>query len=106
MHRWPDLPQAGEARSILLKYENAADRSWEKDDIDEQRLFLVARAKALSDYAAGPLPDQYRAQRADMLAAAIELWNQVLADGQDLDAVAAAKKRLPELKKLSDAEKK
>lgn len=106
LNRWPDLPHAEEAKTILLKYETAADRSWEKDDIDEQRLFLVARAKGLSDYATGPLADQYRAQRADMLAAAIELWNQVLADGQDPDAVAEANKRLPELKKLSDEEKK
>ncbi len=52
------------------------------------------------------MPDQYRAQRTDMIAAAIELRNHVLADGQDLDAVAAAKKRLPELNKLSDEEKK
>jgi len=103
--RWPDLPQAEEARTILQKYETAADRSWEKDDIAEQRLFLVARAKGLSDYASGPLADQYRAQRADMLAAAIGLWQQVLDDGQDPEAVAEAKKRLPELKKLSAGEK-
>ncbi len=100
--RWPELPQAEEAKQILLKYEAAPDRSWEKDDVAEQRLFLVARAKSLSDYATGTLPDQYRAQRADMLAAAIELWNQVLADGQDAAAVAEANKRLPELKKLAE----
>lgn len=103
--RWPDLPQAEEARTILQKYETAADRSWEKDDIAEQRLFLVARAKGLSDYAAGPIADQYRAQRGDMLAAAIGLWQQVLDDGQDAEAVAEARKRLPELKKLSEGEK-
>lgn len=105
LKRWPDLPQAEEAKTILLKYESGDDRSWEKDDIDEQRLFLVARAKALSDYATGPLPDQYRDQRADMVAAAIELWKLVVADGQDRDAVAEAEKRLPELKKLSEEEK-
>jgi predicted esterase len=103
--RWPDLSQAEEAKAILLKYEAAADTSWQKDDLAEQRLFLVARAKSLSDYATGPLADQYRAQRADMLAAAIELWNQVVADGQDADAVAEAKKRLPELTRLAEAER-
>lgn len=106
LNRWPDLPQAGEAKTILLKYEAAADRSWEKDDIDEQRLFLVARAKGLSDYAAGPLPDQYKAQRGDMLAAAIELWGQIISDGQDAAAAAEGKKRLPELKKLAEEENK
>jgi hypothetical protein len=103
--RWPDLPQADEARTILQKYESADDRSWEKDDIAEQRLFLVARARGLSDYATGPVADQYRAQRGDMLAAAIGLWQQVLDDGQDAEAVAEARKRLPELKKLSETEK-
>jgi dienelactone hydrolase len=103
--RWPDLPAAEKARAFLLKHEAGDDRSWEKDDINEQRVFLVARARALSDYATGPLAEQYRAQRADMLAAAIELWNQVLADGQDKNAVSEAEKRLPELKKRMVEEK-
>lgn len=106
LDRWPDLPEAKEAKAILLKYDAGDDRSWEKDDIAEQRLFLVARARGLSDYASGPLPDQYRPQRPSMLAAAIELWNMVLADGQDPAAVAEAKKRLPELKKQADEVKK
>jgi hypothetical protein len=37
-----------------------------------------------------------------MARAAINLWGQVILDGQDAKAVAEAKERLPELKKIVD----
>ena len=104
MTRWPDLPAAAEAKRILLDNDNRNDKPWEADDIDEQRKFLIARARALDAYASGDLPEQYQKQRSDMLKAAIDLWEQVIEDGQDTKAVVEAKRRLPVLKKLADAE--
>lgn len=96
--RWPDLKVADEAKRILLEYDARPDHPWEVDDIDEQRKFLIARARGLSAYATGDLPPQYAKQRKDMLQAAINLWTLVVEDGKDEKAVAEAKKRLPELK--------
>ena len=100
--RWPDLPQAAEAKRLLLRFEQGADRSWEEEDIAEQRRFLTVRVRALDAYATGPLPKQYEGQRAAMARAALDLWQIVLNDGQDAQAVADAKQRLPILQKLID----
>jgi hypothetical protein len=104
MQRWPDLPPAEEAKKILLDYEAKAEHPWEADDIAEQRKFLIARAKALSDYATGNLPEQYAKQRAAMLEAAINLWMMIVDDGLDAKAVADGQKRLPELKQRLEKE--
>ncbi len=98
--RWPDLPQADQAKRILLEHEQAADRPWEEDDIAEQRLFLIARARGLDAYATGPLPQQYENQRADMARAAIKLWELVIDDGEDEKAVAEAKQQIPKLQEF------
>jgi hypothetical protein len=100
LDRWPDLPPAAAAKKVLLEAEQSADTAWQADDIAEQRKFLIARARRLSDYALGPLPDQYAKQRKDMAAAAIELWNLVIEDGQDEKAVAEGKAALPKLKEI------
>jgi hypothetical protein len=100
--RWPDLPQAKRATKTLLEYDAQADSRWREDDIAEQRRFLLARVRGLDSYASGPLAKQYEAQRVDMARAAINLWGQVILDGQDAKAVAEAKERLPELKKIVD----
>ena len=100
LDRWPDLPAADEAKKLLLAQEQAADQNWQEEDVAWQRKLLIARAKALSDYATGPLPQQYSAQRPDMAKAAISMWQQILGDGQDKAAVAEGEKRLPELNKL------
>lgn len=102
LDRWPDLSAAREAKAILEKNEQGADREWELQDIAHQRKFLVARARGLSDYATGPLPQQYANQRAGMAEGAIKLWSMVIDDGQDKEAVADGKKRLVELLKLVD----
>ncbi|MDB5386075.1 MAG: hypothetical protein JWM11_1721 [Planctomycetaceae bacterium] len=97
--RWPDLKSANDAKQILQEYDSRPEHPWEADDIAEQRKFLIARARGLSAYATGELPDQYAKQRKDMLQAAINLWMLVVEDGKDEKSVAEAEKRLPELKK-------
>ena len=97
--RWNDLPQAKTALQILTEAQNG-DLSWEKEDIAEQRRFLIARARAVDAYASGPLPKQYQNQKPNMLAAAAQLWEQVIQDGQDKKAVAEGEKRIPALKEM------
>jgi hypothetical protein len=104
MTRWPDLPAGEEAKRILLDYESRPDKPWEADDIAEQRRFLIARARGVDAYGSGDLPEAYRKQRPSMLKAAIDLWEQVIADGQDAKAVAEAKRRIPVLTQLLAAE--
>jgi hypothetical protein len=100
LDRWPDLPEATTAKEQLLKIEQASDKAWEADDIAEQRRFLIARARRLGDYAIGPLPQQYAAQRKDMATGAIQLWEQVIQDGQDKKAVDEGKRAVEKLKEL------
>lgn len=104
MQRWPDLGVADEAKQILSEYDARQERPWDADDIAEQRKYLLARARALTAYATGDLPEQYAKQRKDMLQAAINLWMQVIEDGQDPKGVADGKKHLPELQKRLSTE--
>lgn len=98
--RWPDVPAAQTALEMLTKFERDPDRTWEAEDIAEQRKALIVRARALDAYASGELPAQYLKQQPDMVKAAIALWQQVMMDGEDEKAVAEAKRRLPALEKL------
>lgn len=103
--RWNDLPAAKEANRLLIEYDNKADRSWEKEDIAEQRRFLLAEARGFDAYASGELPKQYEGQRADMAAAALDRWRTLLADDAQSPAGQEARKRIPELMKLAGEEK-
>jgi hypothetical protein len=103
--RWSDLPAAKEANRLLIEYDNKADRSWEKEDIAEQRRFLLAEARGFDAYASGELPKQYEGQRADMAAAALDRWRTLLADDAQSPAGQEARKRIPELMKLAGEEK-
>ena len=103
--RWADLPEAKEATTILSEYDNRDERPWEQDDLAEQRKFLIAKAHALDAYATGPLPDQYKKQKVEMLKGAQTLWLQVVKDGQDEKAVAEGQKRLIELSDLIEKER-
>ena len=96
--RWPETSAARESLELLRTYESRKVRPWDKDDIAEQRKFLIARANALDAYATGPLPKQYTASRRNMLQAVLELWSQVEQDGQDPVATKKAKLRIPILK--------
>ncbi|MEQ8790859.1 MAG: hypothetical protein RIC55_31645 [Pirellulaceae bacterium] len=102
--RWSDLPEAAEAKKILLKYDKGVEGGWQQEDIAQQRLFLSARARALDAYASGDLAKPYEKQRPAMAQAAIGLWKQVIADGQDRAAAAEGAKRIPELEKLANPE--
>jgi hypothetical protein len=105
LDRWPDLPEAEAAKTVLLEVEQAKNKAWELDDIAEQRKFLVARTRRLSDYALGPLPAQYEGQRKQMVAAALQLWEMVIEDGQDVQATTDAKLVIPKLKQFQTEEK-
>jgi hypothetical protein len=85
------------------KHETGAERAWQVEDAAQQRRFLIARARGLTDYAIGPLPQQYQAQRAGLARSAIEHWEAIIADGQDEAAVAEGRQRLPELEKLASS---
>ncbi|MBC8355616.1 MAG: hypothetical protein H8E66_26860 [Planctomycetes bacterium] len=100
--RWPDLPEAERAKQTLLRYDAQPEGRWREGDAAEQRRFLIAQARGLDRYASGDLAKQYEPQRGGMARAAIQLWRQIIADGQDQKAVAEAKKRVPELAKIVD----
>jgi dienelactone hydrolase len=101
LDRWPDTAAGAEAKKLLLEYDAKPEKPWEEEDIAEQRRFLIATARGLSDYASGPLPKEYVKQRPEMAEEAVKLWAVILKDGQDEKAVAEAKKRIPELLKLA-----
>lgn len=100
IERWPDVKAAAPARELFLAYEKKAQRPWEDGYIEEERKFLLARARGLTAYATGDLPQQYAKQRPEMAKAALEMWELLLQDGGDKKAVEEGKKRVPELKKL------
>ncbi len=101
MTRWPDLPEGAAAKKILMEYEAKKDKPWEAEDIAEQRRFLIAQARALDAYACGPLPAQYAKERPEAAKKALELWQQVAADGPDTPAGKEAQKRIPVLQKIA-----
>ncbi len=101
MNRWPDLPAADEAKKVLEDYEGRPERPWEAEDLAEQRKYLIAQARSLDAYASGDFPAQYAKERPGAAKQAMELWQQVLAEGVDADACREAKKRIPALEKLA-----
>jgi dienelactone hydrolase len=105
MQRWPDLQSGAEAKKILLENDGRPEKPWEKEDIAEQRRFLIAQARALDAYASGDLPSQYAKMRPDMARQAMQLWQKVLADRPDSDAGREAKKRIPALEKIAGPER-
>ncbi len=84
-----------------MEYEAKKDKPWEAEDIAEQRRFLIAQARALDAYACGPLPAQYAKERPEAAKKALELWQQVAADGPDTPAGKEAQKRIPVLQKIA-----
>lgn len=100
MIRWSDLPAGESARKILVEYEARSDRPWEAADVAEQRTFLLARARALTAYATGPLSSQYERQRPAMARAARELWQQLHDDTPDPAIAKEARERLESLEPL------
>jgi pimeloyl-ACP methyl ester carboxylesterase len=99
--RWSDLPAAAAAKKILLECDARMQRSWEQEDIAEQRRFLIAGARSLDAYASGDLPAQYLKQRPAMARAALEMWEQIQADQPDSPSGQEAARRIPQLRKLA-----
>ncbi len=102
MHRWPEEPAAAEARQILRRYAAAKHRPWVKTDLDEQRRFRVAEARALSDYVTGPLEGPYAERRAEWAAAARARWREILRRGPNAALREEALKHIAALEKLED----
>ena len=50
-------PLHKKALALLTERERGDNKGWEKDDVAEQRLFLLAQARSLDAYAMGPLWD-------------------------------------------------
>lgn len=98
--RWAGLPAAEEAARLLAEYDARTDRPWEAADLAEQRKFLLAEARGLSDYAAGPLPPQYERQRASMAGGALERWKLLQADDPEGPTGREAARRIAELERL------
>lgn len=97
--RWADTEAGKQATQRLAAIEAQPDKSWEQEDIADQRSLIIARARAVDAYASGELPSQYAGMRSQMLTAAIRLWSVVLKDGQNKKAVAEAEVRIPALEK-------
>lgn len=100
--RFDGLPAAKEAREICLEYDGKPVKPWEDENAAEERLFALAKVRALDAYASGPLPDQYAKQRGEMAKAAIGLWAEFVKDGKDAKAIEQAKQRIPALQKLAE----
>ncbi len=100
--RWPDEPAAAEAKKVLLPYSAAKDRPWSKTDLDEQRRYRVAEARALTDYVTGPLEGPYADKRQEWAKAALDRWQDILRRNPNAALRREAEKRIGELEKLSD----
>lgn len=98
--RWDGLPAADEALRLLTEFDARPVRPWEADDLAEQRKFLLAEARGIADYAAGPLPQQYEAQRTSMAEAALERWQTLAGDDPDGPVGKEAARRIVELERI------
>jgi len=103
MERWPDVNAADEAKKILLEHEAMKDKPWEKDDVAEQRKYLIAEARWLSNYTLVGIPPKsmYEKYRPNFARNAIELWQKVAADSPDSEAAKEGRKKIVELEKIA-----
>ena len=98
--RWEDLPQAVEAQAIHDDYASEIERPWEEEEAAESRQYLIARARAMDNYASGPFAKRVQYVKGSMLEYAIQLWKAVQRDGQDTAAVEQANNRIPVLEEM------
>jgi predicted esterase len=101
--RWPDLETGIAAKKLFNESVAKPDRPGEKEDIAEQLKYLVADARALSDYALNGIPPKsmYSKQQPDIAGAAIRFWQQIIAAAPDSEVAKEGKKLVPELEKLT-----
>jgi hypothetical protein len=97
--RWPDLEAAKDAKKVLEEYDNKTEKPWEEEDIAEQRKFLLARARTLTDYGTGALSSQYEKMRPNILKAAKRYWEKIIQGSPDSAAGKEGKKKLAEIEK-------
>ena len=75
-------------------------RPWAKTDLDEQRVWRVAEAQALSDYATGSLTGPYAEKRPEWARAAIERWQDILRRNPNAALRKEANQRIAALEKV------
>lgn len=97
--RYPDLDAGKTARKLLLEFEAKPDHPWEAADVAEQRKYLSAEARALSDYALNGIPadSQYAKAKPDIARRALDIWMLLIADDPDSPAAVEGKKFVPDL---------
>jgi hypothetical protein len=100
MARWPDTPAADQAKQVLTHYAGMRQRPWVKTDLDEQRLWRVAEAQALTDYVTGPLTGPYAQKRAEWARAVIERWRDILRRHPNAALRKEATRRIAALEKV------
>jgi pimeloyl-ACP methyl ester carboxylesterase len=111
MIRWPGLPASNEALKIFSEWEKKPEKPWEEVRNKERRRYLYGRALGLTLYATGYHPTDRVAGSAGgelinpkkMSTEAIQLWEQIIKEGKDAKGIEEAKKRIPELRKITEA---
>lgn len=97
VERWPDTAAAAEAQTLLLDYEQRADKPWQADQRRQELKLLRIAADAYDRLARRPEPS-LRAQRVALAANAKQSWEQLAQQG-DLRQQTEAMQRLTELEK-------
>ncbi len=97
VRRWPDLPEAGEARKLLDEYEQRPDKPWV--EAERRQLTQLLRIEAAGyERLAHQNEPSLRGQRGALTAHAKQRWEQ-LALRSDAALQMEAKERLAELEK-------
>ena len=97
VHRWPDLPAAKEARTLLDDFKQRPDKPWEADQQRQALQVLRIEANGYERLARGSDPS-IRSQRAALAANAKQRWELVVKQGDERQQ-AEATQRLVELEK-------
>ena len=101
--RWPDTEAGKAARQLLIEFQAKSDKSWQMEDIAEQRTQLIAEARALADYSINGVPagSPYEKSRPMMATAAIQRWSVLIADAPDSDLAKEGNKLVEQLRPLA-----
>jgi hypothetical protein len=101
--RWPELASGKAALKLLQEYDGRKERPWEADDLAEQRKFIAAEARGLSDYALNGVPagSPYEKHKADMAKSAIGLWGVLIREAPDSALGKEGKKWVADLEPLT-----
>ncbi len=101
--RFPDTDGGKAARTVLEEYEGRKEKPWEATDLAEQKKYLAAEARGLSDYVLNGIPaeSQYAKAKPDMAKRALSIWELLIQDDPNSPAAAEGKKLLAELSALA-----